>query len=153
MYLVVSKNILDRDIFSFLKRKYDSIRSILGRLYIMGGLKRHTYCHPVASAEPSSAARCETIYAGISSCLCIHNSSDPSPDTSGIAPPADTGRCKTRREKSEESYNNTCLDTLDRLRLWFEICSSELTRIRKETYAFFSIFIPFEFMVGTLSSK
>lgn len=150
MWLVVSKNILD--IFSFLKRIYDSIRNILGCLYIMGGLKRHTYCHPVASASPSSAARCEKIYAGISSCLCIRNSSAPSPDTSGIAPPADTDRCKREERNQRRVYNNT---SSTRWSVWgygwnLLLRSRENT---KETYAFFSIFIPFEFMVGTLSRK
>lgn len=70
------------------------MRNVSKHLYIMGGLKPHTYHHLVASLEPSSAARCEKIYAGTSSCLCTRSSSAPSPDTSGIAPPVDTGRCK-----------------------------------------------------------
>jgi len=59
-------------------------------------LKRHTYRRSFDSAELSSAVRCEKICADTSFCPCTRNSSAPFPDTSGIAHPADTDRCKRK---------------------------------------------------------
>lgn len=96
----------------------------------MREFKQHTYRHLVASPELSSAARCEKICADISSCLCTRNSNAPSPDISGIAPPADTGRCKgEKRARSDEEIAVTNVSlriaVLTHKYLKVGICSAE----------------------------
>lgn len=108
-------------------------------LHIMGGLKLRTYHYFVDSLEPFLAARCEKICAGISFCPCIRNSSAPSPDTFGIAPPADTGPCKCqerdqRRVAIRSRTIRSCLDVSDRVFKYLKvgIYSSDLARIHRE---------------------
>lgn len=128
----------------------------------MGGLKGHTRYHSLASAEPSSAARCEKICASTSFCLCIRNSNVPSPGTSGIAPPADKDRCKREEREIREtattirSFVPASSRSAGPSHKYFKVTRNLQPPTHentwRETYAFFSSFIPFEFMVESVSN-